>query len=56
VVVDLPTIEFCDNLCALSIEDSDEVYKYILPNTKFEFVHEVHNKEREKVQPELGED
>lgn len=56
VVVYLPAIEFCNNFCPLSIEDPDEVYQCVLPNAQLKLVHEVHNKEGEKVQPELGED
>ena len=55
-LVHLPTIKLCDNIHVLSVENPDEVCKDGLPDTQLKFVHEIHNEEGEKVQPEPGKD
>lgn len=49
-----PSIKFRNDFWTQRIEDPDEVREYMLPNTQFKFVHEIYDKEREKVQPKLG--
>jgi hypothetical protein len=36
------------------MKDPDEVRKHSLPDTQLKFMHEVHNKKGEEVQPKLG--
>jgi hypothetical protein len=53
VTVHSPTVEFCNDIRALSIEDPNEMSQDGLPDTQFEFVHEVHNEKGEDVEPKL---
>jgi hypothetical protein len=50
----LPAIEFCNNICTLSVEDPDEVDKHVFPNAQLKLVHEIHDEKRKKVEPKLG--
>ena len=45
----LPCIELLNGRTTLCYEDPNEVYKQSFPHAQFEFVHQVHHKQGEKI-------
>ena len=51
----LPAVELLDLVFALSVDETDQVLKYFLPNSELKLVHQIRCEDLIRVEPVLGE-
>ena len=49
----LPAVELLDLVFALSVDETDEVFKHLFPNTELKLVHQIRCEDLIRVEPVL---